>query len=52
MGPYYRNTSQGTGSFFDAFYQHPILMVLFVVAAVGVAIYFWRRDRAGKSSAD
>jgi hypothetical protein len=30
MGPYYRNTSQGMGNFFDLFYEHPTLMVIFV----------------------
>ncbi|CAG1022912.1 hypothetical protein IVG45_13280 [Methylomonas sp. LL1] len=46
MGPYYRATSQGTGAFFDMFYQHPILMLLLVIGAIGTGIYFWR----GKSS--
>ncbi len=43
MGPYYRNTSQGTGAFFDAFYQHPSLMLLFVGAILALAFYLWRR---------
>lgn len=43
MGPYYRNTSQGMGAFFDMFYQHPILMLLFVVSAIGVAVFVWRK---------
>ncbi|MEQ1635249.1 MAG: hypothetical protein ABL903_01080 [Methylococcales bacterium] len=46
MGPYYRATSQGMGGFFDTFYQHPLLMVLFVVGAVGVGIFVWRRKNA------
>ena len=29
MGPYYRNTLQGMGSFFEMFYEHPMLMVDF-----------------------
>jgi hypothetical protein len=41
MGPYYRATSQGAGSFFDMFYQHPSLMLLLVVGAIGVGIYMW-----------
>ena len=45
MGPYYRGTSQGMGEFFDAFYQHPILMLLLVVAATGVGVYIWRRKK-------
>ncbi|MDP3904665.1 MAG: hypothetical protein Q8Q40_11905 [Methylococcaceae bacterium] len=43
MGPYYRGTSQGMGAFFDTFYEHPILMLLLVVAAVGAAVYIWRK---------
>lgn len=42
MGPYYRGTSQATGAFFDAFYQHPILMLLFVGAVFGVTVFLWR----------
>jgi hypothetical protein len=45
MGPYYRNTSQGMGAFFDMFYQHPILMLLLAVAAVGVGFFFWRKNK-------
>jgi len=43
MGPYYRGTSQGMGAFFDTFYEHPILMLLLVVAAFGAAVYIWRK---------
>ncbi len=43
MGPYYRATAQGTGQFFDAFYQYPILMLLLFVSVVGVAVYVWKR---------
>jgi len=43
MGPYYRNTAQGMGQFFDAFYQYPILMLLLVVAVAGVVTYVWRK---------
>ncbi len=43
MGPYYRMTSQGTGSLFETFYEHPILMGLFVVASVGIGAYLWFR---------
>ncbi len=45
MGPYYRATSQGTGEFFDAFYQYPILMLLVVVAVVGGIAYILRRKK-------
>lgn len=45
MGPYYRNTSQGMGAFFDSFYQHPILMLILVAATVGVGVFFWRRAK-------
>jgi hypothetical protein len=50
MGPYYRGTSQGMGAFFDMFYQHPILMFLFVVGAIGTGIFVWRRNRSGNQS--
>jgi hypothetical protein len=43
MGPYYRGTSQGMGAFFDMFYEYPVLMLLLVVAAVGVAVFVWRK---------
>jgi hypothetical protein len=43
MGPYYRNTSQGLGNFFDSFYQHPILMLLLLAAVTAVAVFVWRR---------
>jgi hypothetical protein len=45
MGPYYRNTSQGMGNFFDLFYEHPTLMVIFVVGVAATAIYFWRKNK-------
>ncbi len=45
MGPYYRGTSQGMGNFFDAFYQHPILMLLVVAAGTIGGVYIWRRSR-------
>jgi len=44
VGPYYRGTSQGMGAFFDAFYEHPILMLLLVVAVIGIGVYFWRKS--------
>jgi len=47
MGPYYRATSQGTGAFFDFFYEHPILMFSFVILAVGIAVYLFRRIKTG-----
>lgn len=43
MGPYYRATSQGTGAFFDFFYQYPILMLILVVGALGIGFVIWRR---------
>jgi len=46
MGPYYRATSQATGAFFDAFYQYPILMFLFVGAILGISIYLWRSKQS------
>ena len=45
MGPYYRATSQGTGEFFDTFYQYPILMLLVVLAVIGGIAYIWRRKK-------
>lgn len=50
MGPYYRATSQGTGAFFDAFYQYPILMLLFVAGALGVGYWLWRRKGSSEHS--
>jgi len=43
MGPYYRGTSQGTGAFFDMFYQHPILMLVLVVGMLGTGFLVWHR---------
>lgn len=45
MGPYYRGTSQATGEFFDAFYQHPLLMLLLVGSAVAAGVYMVRRSK-------
>ena len=44
MGPYYQTTTQGMGSFFDTFYEHPSLMVLFVVVTLGIGVYIWRKN--------
>lgn len=43
MGPYYRGTSQGMGNFFDMFYEHPMLMFIFVAAVIATAVFVWRR---------
>jgi hypothetical protein len=50
MGPYYRGTSQSMGAFFELFYQHPILMLLFVVCAAGAGIFVWRRKKSAQQS--
>jgi len=50
MGPYYRNTSQGIGNFFDIFYEHPILMLIIVACAVGAGIFIWRRKKSEEES--
>ncbi len=50
MGPYYRGTSQGMGAFFDLFYQHPILMVILVLAAGAIGAFIWHRKRSEKQS--
>jgi hypothetical protein len=50
MGPYYRNTSQGTGAFFDMFYEQPILMGAFVIAAIGAGVFLWLRSRKTKKN--
>jgi hypothetical protein len=43
MGPYYRNTSQGVGEFFDMFFQHPILMLALVLTMVATGYVVWHR---------
>ncbi len=43
MGPYYRQTSQGIGEFFDLFYQHPILMLILVLGMLGAGFVVWHR---------
>jgi hypothetical protein len=45
MGPYYRQTSQGMGGFFDTIYQYPILMVLFVGVVIGMGVIVWWRRK-------
>jgi len=45
MGPYSQHTTQGIGSAFDLLYEHPILMVIFVVVAIVASIYFWRKNK-------
>jgi uncharacterized membrane protein len=50
MGPYYRQTSQGIGGFFDTFYQHPILIVLVVVFFVGMGVVLWKRIKTDDDS--
>lgn len=48
MGPYYRATSQGTGAFFDLFYQYPVLMFAFIIAIVGIAVYLFRKINSNR----
>ena len=48
MGPYYRNTSQGMGAFFDSFYQHPILMMLLILLSLCCGFVFWRFNKKNK----
>lgn len=50
MGPYYRNTSQTTGAFFDSFYQHPILMLLLVLVVAGAGWFVWRKTKRDDKS--
>lgn len=50
MGPYYRATSQGTGEFFDAFYQHPVLMLLLVAGVIGAGFFMWGRNKSEDQS--
>ncbi|MGZ5050220.1 MAG: hypothetical protein ACXWF8_03025 [Methylobacter sp.] len=45
MGPYYRHTTQGMGSFFEMFYEHPIVMAVFVAGAIGIGFYIWRKNK-------
>jgi hypothetical protein len=49
MGPYYRGTSQGMGTFFNLFYEQPLLMLLLAIAAAGVGFYFWRGKKSGEN---
>ncbi len=46
MGPYSQHTTQGIGSAFDLLYEHPILMVIFVVSIIAAGIYFWRKNKS------
>jgi hypothetical protein len=46
MGPYYRGTSQSTGAFFDMFYQHPILILVLVVAIIGAGFFLMRGKKS------
>ncbi len=41
MGPYYRNTSQGTGAFFEMFYEQPVLMGLAALSIIGCGAFLW-----------
>ncbi len=43
MGPYYRDTSQGLGSLFDAVYQYPILTLLIMGTIIAAGYYFYKR---------
>jgi hypothetical protein len=43
MGPYYRGTSQGMGTFFETFYEHPILMLLLAVGVISLGVFVWRK---------
>jgi hypothetical protein len=49
MGPYYRGTSQGVGAFFDLFFQHPLLMLLFFTGVIGAGIFYWRKNNRQKN---
>lgn len=46
MGPYYRDTSQGMGAFFELFYEQPLLMLLLILGVAGMGFYIWWRKRA------
>lgn len=50
MGPYSRGTSHTTGAFFDLFYQYPILMGLFILAASGIGLWLWSKNRNSTKS--
>jgi hypothetical protein len=50
MGPYYRNTSQGMGNFFEMFYEHPFLMLIVVTGAVCAGVFIWRRKKVEDQS--
>ncbi len=50
MGPYYRNTSQGMGGFFEMFYEHPIVMAIVVAVVVCIGVYIWRKKKSDEVS--
>ncbi|WP_192828680.1 hypothetical protein [Methylocucumis oryzae] len=48
MGPYSRGTSHTTGVFFETLYEQPLLIVVFVVAALAVGYWFYRKNNVSK----
>ncbi len=48
MGPYSRGTSHTTGMFFESLYEHPLLMVVFVVAVAALGYWLYRKNNASK----
>lgn len=46
MGPYYRATSQTTGSFFEMFYDYPFLVLVLVAVVAGV--FYWQMKKSAE----
>lgn len=50
MGPYSRGTSHSTGAFFDMFYQHPSLMLGFVLGVSGIGLWLLIKNLRNRKS--
>lgn len=46
MGPYYRGTSHGMGTFIEMFYEYPILILFLVIAVGATGVFVWRRKKS------
>lgn len=48
MGPYYRGTSHGMGAFIEMCYEHPILMLILVIAVGAAGFFIWRKRKSAE----